>query len=108
MIDRREFLRRGGLAALGVTAMAAAGRGTAAAARLESLRQPLIFEWSRVQPEGAGPGNAEVLEHYSRRIDSMLEAGAQPMPTLFRRELPQPLLDAGGCGNSRRNRVGIG
>jgi beta-glucosidase len=96
VIDRREFLRRGGLAALGVTAVAATGSGAAVASSLGLTSHRFSIAWSRVQPGGTGPGNVTALEHYSRLIDSWLDAGLRPMPTLFDGDLPPALLEAGG------------
>jgi len=54
------------------------------------------FAWPRIQPTGQGPANAEGLAFYDRLIDSLLEAGITPAPTLYHWDTPQPLEDAGG------------
>jgi beta-glucosidase len=54
------------------------------------------ISWSRVQPDGTGPVNAKGLDFYRRLVDTLLEAGIQPWPTLYHWDLPQPLEDAGG------------
>lgn len=52
--------------------------------------------WPRVQPTGKGPVEARGLAFYDRLVDSLLEAGIEPWPTLYHWDLPQPLEDAGG------------
>ncbi|MEU6711778.1 GH1 family beta-glucosidase [Nonomuraea sp. NPDC046802] len=55
--------------------------------------------WPRVQPHGTGEVNEKGLDFYDRLVDSLLEAGIQPVPTLFHWDLPQPLQDRGGWMN---------
>jgi beta-glucosidase len=55
--------------------------------------------WPRVQPLGTGPANAKGLDFYERLVDALLEAGIQPVPTLFHWDLPQALQDRGGWLN---------
>jgi beta-glucosidase len=52
--------------------------------------------WSRILPEGTGRVNAAGLDHYSRFVDDLLEAGLAPMVTLFHWDMPQALEDRGG------------
>jgi len=52
--------------------------------------------WPRVQPSGSGPVERRGLDFYRRLVDTLLEAGIQPWPTLYHWDLPQPLEDAGG------------
>lgn len=52
--------------------------------------------WSRVVPDGAHVLNQDALDHYSRMVDDLLEAGIRPMVTLFHWDTPAPLEDRGG------------
>jgi beta-glucosidase len=52
--------------------------------------------WSRVLPGGTGVVNHPGLDFYDRLVDALLEAGIQPVPTLYHWDLPQALEDAGG------------
>lgn len=52
--------------------------------------------WPRILPEGWGQVNQKGLDHYSRLVDRLLEAGITPFLTLYHWELPQPLQDRGG------------
>ncbi|WP_426594421.1 GH1 family beta-glucosidase [Cellulomonas sp. McL0617] len=52
--------------------------------------------WPRVQPSGSGPVNEAGLAFYDRLVDGLLEAGVQPMATLYHWDLPQALEDGGG------------
>lgn len=57
------------------------------------------ISWSRVLPEGTGKVNEAGLEYYSRLTDKLLEAGIQPMITLFHWDLPYALYLRGGYAN---------
>ncbi|MEU2613943.1 GH1 family beta-glucosidase [Micromonospora sp. NPDC007271] len=52
--------------------------------------------WPRVQPTGTGPANPTGLDFYDRLVDTLLDAGVDPVATLFHWDLPQALEDAGG------------
>lgn len=55
--------------------------------------------WGRVMPEGRGRVNSAGLDFYERLVDSLLEAGIQPMATLYHWDLPAALDDRGGWLN---------
>ena len=55
--------------------------------------------WPRIQPSGRGPVNQKGLDHYSRYVDAILEAGIRPFCTLYHWDLPQGLEDLGGWPN---------
>lgn len=55
--------------------------------------------WTRVIPDGAGAVNAAGLDFYDRLVDRLLEAGLQPLPTLYHWDLPQVIQDRGGWLN---------
>ncbi|WP_035795187.1 glycoside hydrolase family 1 protein [Kitasatospora mediocidica] len=54
------------------------------------------ISWSRVQPTGRGPAVERGLDFYRRLTDQLLEAGIQPVATLYHWDLPQELEDRGG------------
>jgi beta-glucosidase len=57
------------------------------------------ISWSRVFPQGTGPINEAGLDFYNRLVDALLEAGIQPLPTLYHWDLPAALDDRGGWLN---------
>ena len=57
------------------------------------------ISWSRVQPGGRGDFNPEGIAFYSRLVDALVEAGVQPVATLYHWDLPQELQDEGGWTN---------
>jgi beta-glucosidase len=54
------------------------------------------LSWPRIQATGAGAVNPPGLDHYSRFIDALGEAGIEPWVTLYHWDLPQALQDQGG------------
>ncbi|MFD4672604.1 GH1 family beta-glucosidase [Lentzea sp. NPDC058450] len=52
--------------------------------------------WPRVQPLGSGAVEQRGLDFYRRLVDTLLDNGIQPWPTLYHWDLPQPLEDLGG------------
>lgn len=57
------------------------------------------ISWSRVHPTGRGLVNAAGLDFYDRMVDDLLEAGIDPVATLYFYDLPQALEDDGGWLN---------
>ena len=55
--------------------------------------------WPRIFPDGKGTINNKGLDFYSILIDSLLEAGIKPVPTLYHWDLPQAIEDGGGWRN---------
>jgi beta-glucosidase len=67
--------------------------------RLNQKSGRFSISWARIQPTGTGPANAKGLDHYSRYVDALLEAGIRPFCTLYHWDLPQGLEDRGGWPN---------
>ncbi|UDY23515.1 GH1 family beta-glucosidase [Nocardioides sp. Kera G14] len=57
------------------------------------------LSWPRLLPQGRGRVNQAGFDHYDRLIDDLLEAGIDPMVTLYHFDLPQALEDDGGWRN---------
>lgn len=55
--------------------------------------------WARVLPQGHGRVNEAGLDFYERLVDALLEAGIEPMVTLYHWDLPAALDDRGGWLN---------
>ena len=68
-------------------------------ARLGVQGYRMSLAWPRIQPTGSGTPERRALDHYDRVIDGVLEAGADPMVTLYQWDLPQALEDDGGWLN---------
>jgi beta-glucosidase len=49
-----------------------------------------------VQPSGSGAANGPGMDFYRRLVDTLLEAGIEPWPTLYHWDLPQALEEKGG------------
>jgi beta-glucosidase len=54
------------------------------------------LSWTRIQPNGTGPGNPAGIAFYDRLLDELLEAGISPMATLFHWDTPIELEQRGG------------
>lgn len=52
--------------------------------------------WPRVQPDGKGPINQAGLDVYRDLVERLLQAGIEPIVTLYHWDLPQALEDDGG------------
>ena len=52
--------------------------------------------WTRLLPDGVGRINEAGVAHYQRFVDDLIEAGIEPMVTLFHWDMPQALEDRGG------------
>jgi beta-glucosidase len=67
--------------------------------RLNQKSFRFSIAWPRIQPTGTGAPNAKGLDHYSRVVDTLMEAGIRPFCTLYHWDLPQALEDRGGWPN---------
>jgi beta-glucosidase len=57
------------------------------------------FAWPRMFPQGSGIKEERGFAFYDRLIDGLLEAGIEPLATLYHWDLPQALQDKGGWVN---------
>ncbi|CAN2169351.1 BglB Beta-glucosidase/6-phospho-beta-glucosidase/beta-galactosidase [Candidatus Nanopelagicaceae bacterium] len=57
------------------------------------------FAWPRMFPNGDGVREERGFAFYDRLIDALLEAGIEPLATLYHWDLPQTLQDKGGWTN---------
>lgn len=64
---------------------------------LKSYR--LSVSWPRVLPKGTGEVNPTGLDFYKNLIDEIIEAGMEPMITLYHWNLPTALFEKGGWKN---------
>ena len=67
------------------------------AMNLKSYR--FSISWPRIQPTGTGAANQKGIDHYSRMVDAVLEAGLRPFCTMYHWDLQQGLEDKGGWPN---------
>ncbi|MHB0928098.1 MAG: GH1 family beta-glucosidase [Candidatus Nanopelagicales bacterium] len=54
------------------------------------------FAWPRLIPAGTGAREPRGFAFYDRLIEGLLEAGIEPVATVYHWDLPQPLQDHGG------------
>ena len=71
----------------------------ALAKRLNQKSHRFSISWPRIQPVGTGTPNQKGIDHYSRFVDALLEAGIRPWCTMYHWDLPQALEDRGGWPN---------
>ena len=57
------------------------------------------ISWSRILPAGTGRVNQPGLDFYRRLVDALLEAGIEPLVTLYHWDLPAALDERGGWVN---------
>ncbi len=74
----------------------------ALAKRLSQKSYRFSISWARLQPAGTGAPNIKGIDHYSRFVDALLEAGIRPWCTMYHWDLPQALEDRGGWPNRDR------
>lgn len=55
--------------------------------------------WTRIIPDGDGDENPAGIAFYHRLIDALLEAGIEPIVTMYHFDLPQALAEKGGWAN---------
>src|SRR5271168_3498617 len=67
--------------------------------RLNQKSYRFSISWARIQPTGTGAPNQKGLDHYSRLVDALQEAGIRPFCTIYHWDLPQALEDRGGWPN---------
>jgi beta-glucosidase len=54
------------------------------------------LSWPRIFPRGRGAPNGTALDHYSRRVDALLDAGIRPLVALYHWDLPEWIERSGG------------
>lgn len=57
------------------------------------------ISWTRLIPQGTGEVNQAGVAFYHRLIDALLEAGIEPVVTMYHFDLPAALDEIGGWGN---------
>jgi beta-glucosidase len=61
------------------------------AKRLSQKSYRFSISWAHLQPAGTGAPNIRGIDHYSRFVDALLEAGIRPWYTMYHWDLPQAL-----------------
>lgn len=59
------------------------------------------ISWTRIMPQGTGKVNEKGIKYYSDLVDSLIEAGIEPMITLFHWDYPYELYRQGGWMNDQ-------
>lgn len=54
------------------------------------------ISWTRILPAGTGHVNQAGVDHYSRFVDDLLDAGITPLVTLYHWDFPEVLQERGG------------
>ena len=57
------------------------------------------LSWPRILPDGIGAVNQAGLDHYRRFVDDLLDAGIEPVVTLYHWDYPWALHEKGGWRN---------
>lgn len=61
------------------------------------------ISWPRVLPEGTGRINEAGLTFYKNLVNELLDAGIEPMITLYHWNLPMALYEKAGFDHRKRN-----
>ena len=72
-------------------------------AGLNQKSQRFSISWPRIQPVGTGTPNMKGVDHYSRFVDTLLEAGIRPWCTMYHWDLPQALRRPRAAGRKSRS-----
>lgn len=68
-------------------------------ADLELSAYRFSIAWPRIMPDGQGQVEQRGLDFYRRLLETLHEAGIEPLATLYHWDLPQALQDRGGWAN---------
>ncbi len=91
----RDRIHDGSDAALATDSYRRYGEDIALAAGLGAKAFRFSISWPRIAPDGVTLNQAGI-DHYSRVVDAILQAGLAPYATLFHWDLPQALQVQGG------------